>query len=113
MEAASEEMSTGEGMSLRCCILGCKEKLIQCRGLKHVGCAVGRAESGHVLCVPCLGRWFSSQAALRDESGLSKQTRRTCPVCQAELRTTGSEMRGVGADQYAMGLQKVAGTWRY
>ena len=33
------------------------------------------------------------------------------PVCQAELRTTGSEMRGVGADQYAMGLQKVAGTW--
>ena len=111
MEAASEEMSTGEGMALRCCILGCKEKLIQCRGLKHVGCAVGRAESGHVLCVPCLGRWFSSQAALRDESGLSKQTRRTCPVCQAELRTTGSEMRGVGADQYAMGLQKVAGTW--
>ena len=108
MEAASEEMP-GEGMP-RCCILGCTEKLLQCRGLKHVGCAVGRAESWHVLCAPCLGRWYSSQAALRDESGLSKQTRRTCPVCQAELRTTGSEMRGV-ADQYAMGLQKVAGTW--
>ena len=108
MEAAGEEMP-GEGTA-RCCILGCTEKLLQCRGLKHVGCAVGRAESWHVLCAPCLGRWFSSQAALRDDSGLSKQTRRTCPVCQAELRTTGSEMRGV-ADQYAMGLQKVAGTW--
>jgi hypothetical protein len=108
MEAGYEEVS-GEGMA-RCCILGCTENLLQCRGQKHVGCAVGSAESWHVLCAPCLGRWFSSQAALRDESGLSKQTRRTCPVCQAELRTTGSEMRGV-ADQYAMGLQKVAGTW--
>ena len=34
------------------------------------------------------------------------------PVCQAELRTTGSEMRGVAGRRYApMGLQKVAGTW--
>jgi hypothetical protein len=64
----------------------------------------------HVLCAPCLGRWYTSQAALRDEFGLPKQTRRSCPVCQTELRAAGSEIRGV-ADHYAMGLQKVAGTW--
>ena len=108
MEAADEE-GPGGGFA-RCCILGCTEQLLQCNGLKHAGCAVGRAESWHVLCAPCLGRWYTSQAGLRDEFGLLKQTRRTCPVCQAELRTTGSEMRGV-AGQYAMGLQKVAGTW--
>ena len=108
MEAADEE-GPGGGFA-RCCILGCTEQLLQCNGLKHAGCAVGRAESWHVLCAPCLGRWYTSQAGLRDEFGLLKQTRRTCPVCQAELRTTGSEMRGV-AGQYAMGSQKVAGTW--
>ena len=108
MEAAEEEGPRG-GL-VCCCILGCTKQLLQCNGLKHAGCAVGRAESWHVLCAPCLGRWYTSQAGLRDEFGLLKQTRRTCPVCQAELRTTGSEMRGV-AGQYAMGLQKVAGTW--
>ena len=108
MEAAEEE-GPGGGL-VCCCILGCTKQLLRCNGLKHAGCAVGRAESWHVLCAPCLGRWYTSQAGLRDEFGLLKQTRRTCPVCQAELRTTGSEMRGV-AGQYAMGLQKVAGTW--
>ena len=108
MEAADEE-GPGGGFA-RCCILGCTEQLLQCNGLKHAGRAVGCAESWHVLCAPCLGRWYSSQAALRDEFGLPKQTRRSCPVCQAELRAAGSEIRGV-ADQYAMGLQKVAGTW--
>ena len=107
-EAAGEE-GEGEG-PVRCCILGCTEQLLRCNGLKHAGRAVGCAESWHVLCAPCLGRWYSSQAALRDEFGLPKQTRRSCPVCQAELRAAGSEIRGV-ADQYAMGLQKVAGTW--
>ena len=106
-EAAGEE--EGEA-PVRCCILGCTEQLLRCNGLKHAGRAVGCAESWHVLCAPCLERWFSSQAALRDEFGLPKQTRRSCPVCQAELRAAGSEIRGV-ADQYAMGLQKVAGTW--
>ena len=110
MEAAGEER-VGEGLA-RCCILGCTEQLLQCNGQKHAGCEVGCAENWHVICAPCLDRWHSSQAALRDKFGLSKQTRRTCPVCKAELRAAGSTMRGV-ADQYAMGLQKVAGTWRY
>ena len=104
-EAAAEE-GEREGL-MRCCILGCTEQLLQCNGLKDVGCAVGCAESWHFVCAPCLGRWYSSQAALRDASGLPKQIRRTCPVCQAELRAS---LRGV-AGQYAMGLQKVAGTW--
>ena len=108
VEAAGKE-GAGGGL-MRCCILGCTEQLLQCNGPKQAGCAVGCAESCHVLCAPCLGRWYTSQADLRDEFGLPKQNRRTCPVCQAELRTAGSEMRGV-ADQYAMGLQKVAGTW--
>ena len=109
MEAAGEER-VGEGLA-RCCILGCTEQLLQCNGQKHAGCEVGCAENWHVICAPCLDRWHSSQAALRDKFGLSKQNRRTCPVCKAELRAAGSTMRGV-ADQYAMGLQKVAGTWR-
>lgn len=104
-EAAAEE-GEREGL-VRCCILGCTEQLLQCNGLKDVGCAVGCAESWHFFCAPCLGRWYSSQAALRDASGLPKQIRRTCPVYQAELRAS---LRGV-AGQYAMGLQKVAGTW--
>ena len=99
-----------EGEVVRCCILGCTKQLLQCNGQKHAGLAVGCAESWHVLCAPCLGRWYTSQAALRDEFGLPKQTRRSCPVCQTELRAAGSEIRGV-ADHYAMGLQKVAGTW--
>ena len=106
---AAAEAASEEGL-VRCCLLGCTEQLLKCNGTKHAGRAVGCAESWHVLCAPCLRRWYSSQAALRDEFGLPKQTRRTCPVCQAELRAAGSEMRGV-ADQYAMGLQKVAGTW--
>ena len=109
MEVAAEEGS--EEGAVRCCVLGCKEQLLQCNGLKHAGCAYGCAESPHVVCAPCLGRWFSSQAALRAEKGLPKQTRRTCPVCQVELRASGSEMRG-SADQYAMGLKKMASTWR-
>ena len=110
-KAATEAAGEEEGEApVRCCILGCTKQLLRCNGLKHAGRAVGCAESWHVLCAPCLERWFSSQAALRDEFGLPKQTRRSCPVCQAELRAAGSEIRGV-ADQYAMGLQKVAGTW--
>jgi len=98
-----------EGVA-RCCILGCTEQLLQCNGLKHAGCAVGPAESWHYVCAPCLGRWYSSQAALRAEARLPKQIRRTCPVCQVQLRVAGSEMRDV-AGQFTMGLQKVAGTW--
>ena len=58
----------------------------------------------------CLERWFVSQAALREESGLLPLRRRACPVCQTELRATGAELRA-DVDRYAMGLLKVAGTW--
>ena len=104
--ASSDDEAEGD----RCCILGCTAQLLICNGLKDAGCAVGRAESRHLVCAPSLSRWFTTQASLREESGLPKQTRRTCPVCQSELRGTGSEMR-CGAGEYAMGLLKLANTW--
>ena len=93
----------------RCCILSCTTQLLMCNGMKHAGCAVGLAESCHLVCAPCLSRWFSSQASLREECGLPKQTRRVCPICKCELRAAGSEVRGDA--QYAMGLLKIASTW--
>ena len=119
MEVAAEEGS--EEGAVRCCVLGCKEQLLQCNGLKHAGCAYGCAESPHVVCAPCLGRWFSSQAALRAEKGLPKQTRRTCPVCQVELRASGSEMRGIcgpvcdGAEENGQYLEAawLRGQWKW
>ena len=61
--------------------------------LGHVADAGGRAESSHVLCAPCLERWFASQTALREESGLLPLTRRACPVCKSALRAAGAELR--------------------
>ena len=94
----------------RCCILGCTSQLLKCNGVKEAGGAIGHAESAHYMCAPCLSRWFASQAQLREECGLPKQTRRFCPVCQSEVRAASREMR-CDSDKYAMGLLKVAATW--
>ena len=94
----------------RCCILGCTAQLLKCSGAKDAGDTLGHAESAHYICAPCLGRWFAIQALLREESGLPKQTRRFCPVCQSEVRAASREMR-CDSDKYAMGLLKVAATW--
>jgi hypothetical protein len=91
---------------VRCCISGCTTQLLQCNGHRQAGEAVGCAESSHVLCAPCLERWFASQSALREESGLLRLRRRACPVCQTELRAAGAELRA-DIDRYAMGLLKV------
>ena len=80
VEAATEE----EGGVERCCILGCTEQLLRCNGKRQAGFAAGAASSSHIICALCLSRWYSSLAELREESGLPKQTRRTCPVCQTE-----------------------------
>ena len=104
--AANAEAPSGD----TCCIHGCKMQLLRCHGRKDSGEAVGRAESGHVLCMPCLDRWFSSQVSLREERGLAPLSRRTCPVCMCPLRTTETHMR-MNADQYALGLFKLPATW--
>ena len=113
--AAAADASGGEGGgaagSERCCISGCSRQLLRCNGHKQqAGDSVGCAQSSHVLCAPCLERWFASQAALREENGLPPLRRRACPVCKTELRATGAELRA-DVGRYAMGLLKVAGTW--
>ena len=95
----------------RCLLFGCKTKLLRCSGVKVVGSPVGCAKNGHVLCAPCLDRWFSAQNSLREDSGLLPLTRRSCPVCKTELRGAGGEVR-CDARQYFMGLQKVEWSWQ-
>ena len=94
----------------RCLIYGCRKQLLVCHGLKDHGAAIGCAEEGHVLCKPCLTRWFCANQELRAESGLNWSTRRCCPVCRCELRGSGVEVRDQCA-HFWMGLSKVESTW--
>jgi hypothetical protein len=94
----------------RCAILGCKKQLLQCNGAKDAGQAVGCAENSHTVCMNCLDRWFASRNQLRQQAGLATLTRRTCPVCQSELRAAHSELRGDAA-KYMLGLEKLRWTW--
>ena len=77
----------------------------RCRGVK--ACV---QETAHVVCKPCLERWFRAQQDLRSEKGLGLGGRRSCPVCRCELRTAAGAVRGEA--QFAMGLRKVEGTWQ-
>ena len=103
-EAQADGDSDDDGGE-RCVVLGCKRQLMRCYGTKEAGSSVGVAEESHVLCVPCLERWFASQNELRREQRLSELVRRTCPVCQAELRAVRGE-----AD-FHLGLQKIDWSW--
>ena len=94
----------------RCLIYGCRKQLLVCHGLKDHGAAIGCAEEGHVLCKPCLTRWFCANQELRAESGLNWSTRRCCPVCRCELRGSGVEVRDQ-CEHFWMGLSKVGSTW--
>jgi len=94
----------------RCLIYGCRKQLLVCHGLKDHGAAIGCAEEGHVLCKPCLTRWFCANQELRAESGLNWSTRRCCPVCRCELRGSGVEVRDQ-CEHFWMGLSKVESTW--
>ena len=95
----------------RCLLFGCKTKLLRCSGVKVIGSPIGCAKNGHVLCAPCLDRWFSAQNSLREDSGLLPLARRSCPVCKTELRGTGGECRG-DARHYFLGLQKLEWSWQ-
>ena len=106
LEASSSD--DGETPRERCVVLGCKRQLLRCRGAREVGMAVGKAEESHVLCAPCLERWFVAQNELRAQHKplpLPALTRRSCPVCRNELRS----LRG--DDGSHLGLQKLEGTW--
>ena len=94
----------------RCAISRCKRQLLRCYGSRDVGSAVGCAEESHVLCKPCLESWFTSQNELRTGSGLQPLTRRTCPFCKTELRTSGGEMR-TNSDRFCFGLLKLEWSW--
>ena len=109
-EASQRGVSRPPPLRERCCISGCKRQLLTCFGQKRGGSALGCAEDPHHVCAPCLYHWFASEAALRADEGLRLQSRRTCPVCKSELRTTCSEIRS-DADKYVMGLLKIERTW--
>ena len=92
-----------------CIVLGCRRRLLRCHGEKVVGDAVGCAERGHVLCVDCLNRWFAAQNELRQQQNLMALTRRSCPVCQTELRSAHSTLRS--DRRYVLGLLKLGWSW--
>ena len=98
------------GSTERCMILGCKHQLLQCYGVKSDAmAAVGCAEESHIICTSCLERWAVAQNTNRAAQGLSKLTRKCCPMCKTELRITKDHRDD--ASLYHMGLLKVAGTW--
>ena len=105
--SSDEEGATGRD---RCCLRGCRSQLLRCHGKKLAGAAHGAAESSHVVCSPCLQQWFVAQASLREEAGLLPLSRKTCPVCQSELRAAAGEIRA-DTSQYVLGLRKVEGSW--
>jgi len=89
-----------------CVILGCHQMLLRCEGRTASG-----GSNGHLLCKPCLDRWFVSQTALRAERGLPLLTCKQCPVCQCELRSAGSSSR-YDRNSTALGLCKLTHTWQ-
>jgi hypothetical protein len=75
--------SEGEGPVERCMILGCRRQLLACYGVKEDCSSVrGRAELPHLICAPCLSRWFRALNQLRAAKGLEALVRRSCPVRQ-------------------------------
>lgn len=102
----ADEANEGE----QCVIFGCRRQLVRCYGEKKAGSAVGCGEAGHVLCMPCLERWFKKKNELRHKHALGALRRRCCPVCQVELRTTSSAMRK-DAERYVLGLEKLDWSW--
>ena len=106
-----EEAGSVPRRTERCMIWGCKRQLLLCHGVKSDALDLtGCAEHAHVLCAPCLGRWWDAQTRLRAEKDLELRLRRTCPVCRCELRRTGGEMRADSKSFY-LGLQKLQWSW--
>ena len=92
-------------------IYGCTKQLLLCHGQKGLGQLIGCAEQAHILCMPCLSRWFGCAQKLRAQNGLNSISRRCCPVCRCELRAAGTELRASGADKFWMGLRKIEESW--
>ena len=105
MVEAQADCDSDDDDSERCVVLGCKRQLVRCHGIKEAGSSVGVAEESHVLCVPCLERWFASQNELRREQKLPERIRRSCPICQAELRVVRGEAN------LHLGLHKIDWSW--
>ena len=106
-----EEGGSAPRRTERCMIWGCKRQLLLCHGVKTDALDLtGCAEHAHVLCAPCLGRWWDAQNRLRAEKDLELRLRRTCPVCRCELRRTGGEMRA-DSQSFYLGLQKLQWSW--
>jgi hypothetical protein len=106
-----EEGGSAPRRTERCMIWGCKRQLLLCHGVKTGALDLtGCAEHAHVLCAPCLGRWWDAQNRLRAEKDLELRLRRTCPVCRCELRRTGGEMRA-DSQSFYLGLQKLQWSW--
>eukprot|EP00966_Prymnesium_polylepis_P070616 1641075-Prymnesium_polylepis.1 len=96
--------------SERCLINGCHKQLLLCHGQKPVGSSTaGCAASGHLICYPCLNRWFDAQRVLREGAGLQPLYRCECPICRTALQAV-RNISGNGAS-YAMGLRKLEATW--
>ena len=92
-------------------IWGCKQQLLQCFGAKReLGSAIGMAEEAHVVCAPCLARWWAAQSQLYAAKGMRAMVRKVCPCCKCELRST-TETRAEPDRFHSTGLLKVASTW--
>ena len=108
---AAQEGSDDEDEGERCMIWGCKRELLQCYGAKReVGSAVGMADEAHVVCAPCLTRWWEAQNKLLAAKGKSISARKRCPCCRCEIRST-VETRAQPDCFHSTGLMKIPGTW--
>ena len=107
--AVDETEAPWEADGATCEILGCRRQLLHCFGVKDVGSAVGSAENGHVICLPCLERWHSSQNELLEKQSMPPLSRLACPICKTELRSAIGEVRGDGS--FHLGLRKLEASW--
>ena len=108
---AAQDGSEDEDEGERCMIWGCKRELLQCFGAKQeVGSAVGMADEAHVVCAPCLTRWWEAQNKLLASKGKSISARKKCPCCRCDIRST-VETRAEPDRFHSTGLMKIRNTW--
>lgn len=110
-EISEDDEESNGRCTERCMIWGCKQQLLQCFGAKReLGSAIGMAEEAHVVCAPCLARWWAAQSQLYAAKGMRAMVRKVCPCCKCELRST-TETRAEPDRFHSTGLLKVASTW--
>ena len=100
-----------EACEVGACCMVCTEsrELLLCRGYREASECDGRATDGHVLCRSCVERWHVAKNELLEANGELPRSRRECPVCKTELRSS-TNMRA--DSDHCLGLRKLLHTWR-